>query len=317
MRSRFIIVGILALAGLCGLCGTARAADTPEFEAYVIRQGQTLASIAEDYGIPVELLAKFNKMAVAQALTAGQVVLVPIITQLAPQSADYAAKPSADTPADNQVAGQLARVCIVQTQIRNRPEGGTVLFDCVVQGTDLLVIGQTEKSYAVLMSDGSTGWVDRKALAVSDTRMVVTRPTPPPLQSAGTQIIQPADRSANLAPMIQTAFEYLGIPYRLGGRLPDSVDCSLLVQTVFSRHGIRLPRTAAQQFRVGQQIEAADLQPGDRLYFYSRPGSGIIGHTGLYIGDGRFIHASSNRRKVAVDELSNQTYWKKYAGARR
>jgi cell wall-associated NlpC family hydrolase len=115
--------------------------------------------------------------------------------------------------------------------------------------------------------------------------------------------------------VVQEAMRYLGTPYRYGGRLPYDVDCSLLVQAAFGARGARLPRTAAEQFEVGQAVNYTELLPGDRLYFVST--SGRINHTGIYIGSGRFVHASSRKRCVAIDALGDRLYWSRFVGARR
>jgi hypothetical protein len=181
-----------------------------------------------------------------------------------------------------------------------------VLFSNAGRGTELLVIGQSGDYFGILMADGSTGFILKKFVGLTEREMDVTPPSLPP---------PPPPKTAQ-PPVVETAFEYMGVTYRYGGRLPNSVDCSLLIQTAFSRNGLRLPRTAAQQMRVGQPVAVQDSQPGDRLYFYNRAGT-KIGHTALYIGNGEFIHASSNRGRVAVDSITNPTYWSIYAGARR
>lgn len=303
MRRRLLVIGLLMLVEVLALLGAGLSAtETPECEGYVVSANQTLTAIAADYGIPVESLARYNALDVNAELKAGQVIWVPIVAQVAPQLAgapDQA--PAAAQPA-NVITGVVGTLTAVKTDILRKPAPGQVLFTNAAQGTRLLVIGQAGGYYAVLMSDGSTGFVPMGVIALSETRMQVARPTTPTPLSGQPKIID-------------TAMEYLGVPYQYGGRLPATVDCSLLVQTVFARNGVKLPRTAAQQFGVGTSIEAANLQAGDRLYFTN--GAGAIGHTGIYIGDGRFIHASSNRGKVAIDELATPSYWRKYAGARR
>ena len=87
------------------------------------------------------------------------------------------------------------------------------------------------------------------------------------------------------------------------------------MKTVFALHGIKLPRTAAEQSTGGLPGGSLPVIPGDQLYFRER--SGLIGHTAIYIGGGYFIHASSNRGAVAIDALTNPTYWHMYACARR
>jgi len=303
---RLIFIGVLTLLEMIWLvAGMVSAADTPDYEAYFAQQGQTVAQIAAEYGIAAAYLAQYNRLGMHDALPAGQIVLIPSIPRAAVTSTAGAGDGTGFTPDGNSVRGKLGAIIADRATLTAQPGKGTVLFQDAPRGTELLVIGETPDHFAVLMSDGSTGFVARKAVGLTEREMTVPKPTPPPAPP------KPAGRPE----LIATAYEYLGTRYKLGGRLPDSVDCSLLVQTVFRRHGITLPRTAAQQYRVGQPVAVSELLPGDRLYFYGRGGS--IGHTGLYMGDGQFIHASSNRGAVGVDYLGDDRYWKKYAGARR
>ncbi len=93
------------------------------------------------------------------------------------------------------------------------------------------------------------------------------------------------------------------------------MDCSAFVQRCFASLGINLPRTAREQFGCGMPVAVAQLQAADRLYFQNK--SGRITHTGIYIGDGYFIHSSSSRKGVAISRLDEQMYTRMYAGARR
>lgn len=319
----FSVAGIVALLGAALPATQSSASSEPTFELYVVQPGESIQSIAADYQIAPDILARVNKLRVTDALKTGQAVLIPVDLPPVPQptpatqpsvsggpvlpAASAAALPKPTSPPSaNQVVGYYATVIAKKAEFRTKPNGGEVLCDDIPQGKPVLVTGQNDTHFAVLMSDGSTGWVPRLALQVSDSRMTVDRPAAPaaPVQATGRKDI------------IATAFEYMGIRYVYGGRLPDSVDCSLLVQTVFRRHGFNLPRTAAQQSQVGSYVDPANLIAGDRLYFYNSRRT-TIGHTGIYIGDGRFIHASSNQGKVGVDELSNPRYMRIYAFARR
>jgi len=287
------------------------AADIPTYEMYTVQSNETITSIAADYQISAELIARYNNLQVTDQLKPGKTLLIPLsgpqpATPAVPAfGAPALTKQPAGVTTANQVVGNIATVTAKSIAIRTKPNGGDILFDKISRGKELLVIDQTATHYAVLMADGSTGWVPRLALSVSNTQMIVDRPTPatiPPV--TGRQDI------------IDTAYQYLGIPYELGGQLPNSVDCSLLVQVVFRKHGINLPRTAAEQFQVGNPVDVQNLVPGDRLYFYS-PKHTYKWHTGLYVGGGRFIHASSNRGCVAVSDLSEPTYARIFIGARR
>ncbi len=112
----------------------------------------------------------------------------------------------------------------------------------------------------------------------------------------------------------RTALRYVGVPYVWGGTSFNGVDCSGFVQAVFEHNGIDLPRTADSQFEVGRPVKMRDLQPGDLVFFetYTEGAS----HVGIYLGGGRFIHASSSEG-VRVDDLAMDYYASRYLGARR
>lgn len=313
MRRRLLITGILVLLEVLWLLGGAvTATESNDYEVYVAASGQTVADIAAEYAIDAAFLAQYNRVGANVALKSGQIIIIPsnpppaaTMPDQAGNGAVTAPNGTATAPNGNTVQGRLGTVIVSSTKILAQPGPGRVYFNNAVRGTELLVLGMAGEYYGVMMADGNIGYILKKAVGLTENILTVERPAPPPPPPT-------PDRS----PLIETAFTYMGTPYRYGGRLPASVDCSLLVQTVFAKHGIRLPRVAADQFNVGEPVEVQDLQPGDRLYFYNRART-KIGHTGIYIGDGQFIHASFNRGKVAVDELANPTYWSIYAGARR
>jgi len=102
------------------------------------------------------------------------------------------------------------------------------------------------------------------------------------------------------------ALGLVGTPYRYGGNTPDSgFDCSGLIGYVYrSRAGLAPPRTVAQLASFGEPIERAELRSGDLVVF----GGGRPSHAGIYVGDGRFVHAPSTGGTVRMDLLAS-TYW--------
>jgi cell wall-associated NlpC family hydrolase len=110
-----------------------------------------------------------------------------------------------------------------------------------------------------------------------------------------------------------TALRYVGVPYVWGGTSFDGVDCSGFVQAVFEHNGISLPRTADSQFEVGRHVTMSDLEPGDLVFFETYAAG--ASHVGIYLGGGRFIHASSEG--VRIDALAEDYYALRYIGARR
>ena len=115
--------------------------------------------------------------------------------------------------------------------------------------------------------------------------------------------------------IVATAKQYLGVPYVWGGSTPKGFDCSGLVQYVYAKHGISLPRTSKQQWTAGTAISKASLQPGDLVFFANTYTSGVS-HLGIYIGNGQFIHSSSSKG-VIISELSNPYWSSHYHGCRR
>ena len=125
--------------------------------------------------------------------------------------------------------------------------------------------------------------------------------------------------------------KFLGAPYRHGGTTPAGVDCSGLVLAVYQRVGLALPRTVAQQFTRGQPVPPGRLRFGDVVFFnrycqVKKSGPHLAGllppayisevcHNGIYLGDGRFIHASP--RGVEISHLDAEVWRTSFIGARR
>lgn len=119
---------------------------------------------------------------------------------------------------------------------------------------------------------------------------------------------------AGVEPIART---YLSIPYRYGAQSRKSTDCSGFVQQVFREFDIKLPRTAREQYKVGMKIDQASLSSGDLLFFRTRAKKKYPTHVGIYLGNGKMIHASSRSRKVVISDVNHPYYIKRYVGAKR
>ncbi len=103
--------------------------------------------------------------------------------------------------------------------------------------------------------------------------------------------------------LVETAMPFLGTAYRFGGTSPTKgFDCSGMVQYVYAKWGVKLPRTAELQFRKGVSVSFFDLQPGD-LIFRANTYKRGISHVGIYIGHGRWVHAASRKQGVIVSNI--------------
>jgi len=108
-----------------------------------------------------------------------------------------------------------------------------------------------------------------------------------------------------------TAKSLLGRPYVWGATGPNKFDCSGFTQKVFSKVGIRIPRNSRAQAKVGKYIDFHNLKRGDMVFFETnkkRPG--YITHVGIYLSEGKFIHASSGGKRVMISSLIKSNYYK-------
>lgn len=134
------------------------------------------------------------------------------------------------------------------------------------------------------------------------------------LRSGSTSVSRGLDGRNDAGRIISVSRRYLGVPYAWGGTTPNGFDCSGFTQYVFGAQGIRLPRTADAQFEMGMPVRYGQWQPGD-LVFFSTYESGPS-HSGVYLGEGRFISATSSRG-IAIDRMESSYWGPRYVGARR
>ena len=114
---------------------------------------------------------------------------------------------------------------------------------------------------------------------------------------------------------LATALDLRGVPYKIGGSDPSGFDCSGLVQYVFARQGIALPRDVRRQYQVGYEIDAGNLRPGDLLFFNTE--SDGASHVAIALDGESFVHAPNSRGVVRVERLSSSYWSRRLLGARR
>ncbi len=101
---------------------------------------------------------------------------------------------------------------------------------------------------------------------------------------------------------------FLGVPYVFGGTSTNGFDCSGYVQHVFALLGVHLPRTADEQYVLGKRVVGKAMAPGDLVFFQTYAAG--ASHVGIYLGNDRFVHASSSSRGVTWSRsLHEQRYW--------
>lgn len=116
----------------------------------------------------------------------------------------------------------------------------------------------------------------------------------------------------SVRPLVEEAYRWIGTPYSYGGKTRSGTDCSGFLQSIYRNAlGISIPRSTREQSDFCANIKAERLEPGDLVFFNSNGRKGKVSHVGLYVGDGKIVHASSSRG-VIESSLSEKYYTKHY-----
>jgi len=239
-----------------------------------------------------------------------------------------AATPRLTTPAprteEQRVDARLGRILAQAADVYRMPDPRSRWVAQLPGGHQVAITSQWQGWFAIVMTDGSQAYVPQTRVEVLPFQVLTVvqgpsspatvTPTAPPPAPAPDEPSFGATASPLAQAIIEEALRYRGTPYVYGGNTASGIDCSGLVKNCFATQGVRLPRRASEQAQVGAAVPLGDLEPGDRLYFSVRR---TFDHTGIYLGNGYFIHAALSRGKVTVDRLSTPLYSKNLAAARR
>ena len=233
--------------------------------------------------------------------------------------------PATGTPPPKVAQGRLGRVSVDSATLRAGRETSARPLSIVQRGANLAVVQETDSHYGVLMIDQTVGWIPKASVELIDYQVEIQFPAQPEAPAAPSPSGQPGAEqyagagalSPHMEALLREAFSYLGVRYVWAGNTRNGLDCSAFVKNVFGSFGVSLPRHSGDQITKGATVASVDeLQPGDRLYFDMKK-AGRINHCGIYIGNGYFIHASSNQKQVGVDRIDKSNYRNGLVAARR
>ncbi|MCL5806984.1 MAG: NlpC/P60 family protein [Deltaproteobacteria bacterium] len=306
MRRRiFLWVGLGVLLVSWSLCRDGQASST-----YQVRQGDTISGIAERLGVTPDALRAANHLTKDDPKPR-QILTIPVseVSQTKSQRSAslheriYQVK-KGDTLA--KIADKTG-ISIADLREVNRLKGS------------VLQVGQKIERYRSQEGEG-----EERAESVKNQAKSEQEPEGEDADRGGAgdgawPVVERHEQE-NAAPfgqwknpeeqrmLVKVAMGFLGAPYRFGGTSVKGLDCSAFVKKTYQFFNIDLPRTAFQQSLVGLRVKRSELVAGDLLFFNTRR---RLGHVGIYIGNNQFVHASSYKRRVRVDNL-NIPYFNKH-----
>ena len=230
---------------------------------------------------------------------------------------------------------KLNKVGYVSTdglRVRKGPSTDTEEINSLSKNDKVEIVGQSGNWYKIEF-DGEIGYVSAKY--ISDTKVTETtsrsgstlkkeneaqeEEIPVTEETTKTEETSAVEKTSGTtgAQVVEYAKQYLGYKYVSGGASPSTgFDCSGFTTYVYKHFGVSLNRTSSGQNNNGVAVAKSDLQPGD-LVIFNNDANTTIGHVGIYIGDGNFIHASNPSDGVKITTLTTGYYQKRYVGARR
>ena len=233
---------------------------------------------------------------------------------------------------------ELNKIGYVSTEglrVRKGPSTDSDELDSLSKNDKVQIKGKTGNWYKIDL-DGEIGYVSAKY--ISDTKVAETTSRSGSTLKKENEVVEeiqqeettkveetPTETTAQEptisgttgAAVVEYAKKYLGYKYVSGGASPSKgFDCSGFTQYVYKNFGISLNRTSSAQKNNGVAVEKSDLQLGD-IVLFNNDANTKIGHVGIYVGDGNFIHASNPSDGVKITTLTSGYYQKRYVGARR
>ncbi len=221
----------------------------------------------------------------------------------------------------------LGRVNADALNVRPQPSTECTSMGLLPTNHEVVIVGQENNWYKILYGN-SYAYVSADYIIVTQTDVEYQTPQQTPQQtpsytnSFNVPVISDAVPSytGSVVPgevLVEVSKQFIGTPYVYGGMSPSGFDCSGFVKYCYSLMGVDINRIASDQALNGTEVAMENILPGDILCFSSSVGSGYIGHTGIYVGNGYFIHSPRTGYSVEILPLSLTSYGQRISNIRR
>lgn len=273
-------------------------------ERYIVKPGDSLYVISKSFGVSIDALKKANHLE-DSSIKPKQVLMIP--TQREKQAEEITKNPS------NRKVEKLS------TEVVKRPSEKKDFY--VVQKGDSLYIISKKVGYGIeeikkmnglhstalkigqiLHLPKSEILLDEEAEELGDMEeaSVIHKEEFEKEEQMVSNSIGKWNTPEERNLFVRVVKTFLGVPYRLGGSTLKGIDCSAFVKKIYEIFNVHLPRTTREQFRIGKRVGRDELEEGDLVFFNTRRTNA---HVGIYIGENKFIHASSRNREIKIDHL--------------
>jgi peptidoglycan DL-endopeptidase LytE len=322
---RFILPALVLAITLCFISITLAFAET----IYTVKSGDTLARIAKKFHVPVEDLKEANDLD-SSKLSKKQKLVIPSPEHARPESPVKSDK--SVSVIEEEKPGPSVKEPVISKNVGKDDNEIGYIYHRLQPGESLNTVA---KKYGLTVKElRAINDIRRKKKLTTGQNLIVGNALEDEDRvSAKSRKIKRIDISERIEEvkalsaseelakksakerLLLFAEKMKNLPYKFGANGIFGLDCSSFVQKVYSFIDLELPRSAREQFKVGEKIARDELKSGDLIFFrtYAR----FPSHVGIYIGDNMFIHASSLSKMVRIDSLDKPFYLKRYIGAKR
>ena len=266
--------------------------------------------LQEKHDIPTQTEVKENQNTTANSNSTNT------ITNSVENTTTNTTKNANNTTTNTQATSSInktAKITVETAKVREEASTTSNVLGFLDYGDEVTLLEPNGDWYKINF-ENKTGYIKNTLFEIIDSTVSSRSLTEERQDVQGENVIH----SENASEVVSYAKQYLGYPYIVGGKTPATgFDCSGFTRYIFLNFGYSLGSTAASQTDIGIVISRENLEPGDLILFLNEEKTGI-GHTGIYIGNGEFIHSANPQRGVVIDNLNTNSYYsERFVSARR